>query len=174
VDTGLLTPAVVSSVRAHEGPRGVEVEWETASEVGTAGFDLMRWDPETRAYVTLNKGLLPGLQRVALGPGGVLEVHREQGGPEQDRADSAGDDVLDPLVALLTGQLADPLRVAADLGAERRAVFLLVERLHDGGGLGRGSPGAGGAQEGEADGQEGGLTQHCSMSCGRKETGGGL
>ena len=62
VNTGLLTPAVVSSVRAHEGPRGVEVEWETASEVGTAGFDLLRWDPETKAYVTLNKGLLPGLQ----------------------------------------------------------------------------------------------------------------
>jgi Peptidase family C25 len=61
-NSALVTPAVVSSVRAHGGPRGVEVEWETASEVGTVGFDLLRWDPETKAYVTLNKGLLPGLQ----------------------------------------------------------------------------------------------------------------
>ncbi len=62
VNLALATPAVVSSLRAHDGPRGVEVEWETASEVGTAGFDLLRWDPETDGYVTLNKGLLPGLQ----------------------------------------------------------------------------------------------------------------
>ena len=61
-NVGVVTPAVVSSVRAHEGPRGVEVEWETVSEVGTAGFDLLRWDPETKAYTTLNKALLPGLQ----------------------------------------------------------------------------------------------------------------
>ncbi len=61
-NVGLLTPAVVTSVRAHEAPGGVEVEWDTASEVGTVGFDLLRWDPSTGAWVTLNQRLLPGLQ----------------------------------------------------------------------------------------------------------------
>lgn len=57
-----LTPAVVSSVRAHEAPGGVVVEWDTVSEVGTVGFDLLRWDPARDEYVILNKRLLPGLQ----------------------------------------------------------------------------------------------------------------
>jgi hypothetical protein len=57
----LLTPAVVSSVRAHDSGRGVVVEWDTVSEVGTVGFDLLRWDPETSQYVTVNKKLLLGL-----------------------------------------------------------------------------------------------------------------
>ena len=59
---GTLTPAVVSAVRARQAPGGVEVEWETASEVGTAGFDLLRWDPATGGYAKLNKRLLPALQ----------------------------------------------------------------------------------------------------------------
>ena len=57
----LLTAAVVSSVRAHDGGRGVVVEWDTVSEVGTVGFDLLRWDPESRQYVKVNPKLLPGL-----------------------------------------------------------------------------------------------------------------
>ena len=37
------------------------VEWETASEVGTAGFNLLRQDPASGSFVRINDGLLPAL-----------------------------------------------------------------------------------------------------------------
>ena len=57
-DTVIATQAVISSfgVRADG-----TVEWETASEVGTAGFNLLRRDPATGRYVRLNERLLPAL-----------------------------------------------------------------------------------------------------------------
>jgi hypothetical protein len=59
---GVLTEAVVSSLTARRGDRGgVEVEWETASEAGTAGFYLYRWDAEARRYTRVNEQLLAGL-----------------------------------------------------------------------------------------------------------------
>jgi Peptidase family C25 len=57
-----ITPAVVASVHARAGDQGVEVEWDTASEVGTVGFDVLRWDAARKEYVTLNDRLLAGLQ----------------------------------------------------------------------------------------------------------------
>jgi uncharacterized repeat protein (TIGR01451 family) len=36
-------------------------EWTTATEVGTLGFYLFRWDPAAKRYVQVNDRLLPGL-----------------------------------------------------------------------------------------------------------------
>jgi hypothetical protein len=69
---GLLTPAVVSSVRARSGGRGVVVEWETVSEVGTLGFDLLRWDPSHDGWTRVNADLVPGL--LSSPEGGVYRV----------------------------------------------------------------------------------------------------
>lgn len=41
---GLLTYATVAELRATPADQGVVVEWETAAEVGTLGFDLLRWE----------------------------------------------------------------------------------------------------------------------------------
>lgn len=69
VTQGLLTQAVVSSFRTYgAGNGGVQVEWTTASEAGTAGFHLSRWDIGTRRFVKVHEGLLPGL------------IHAPQGG----------------------------------------------------------------------------------------------
>ncbi len=38
----MITPAVVSGLRAVDGPEGPAVEWSTASAIGSAGFDLYR------------------------------------------------------------------------------------------------------------------------------------
>ena len=53
-----LTPAVISSFQV--GGDG-SVEWETVSEVGTVGFNLLRQDPATGEFAQVNDGLLPGL-----------------------------------------------------------------------------------------------------------------
>lgn len=53
-----LTPAVISAFRV--GGDGI-VEWETASEVGTVGFNLLRQDPVSGEFARVNDGLLPGL-----------------------------------------------------------------------------------------------------------------
>jgi hypothetical protein len=67
VTQGLLTPAVVSSFHASAAAGGgVLVEWRTASEAGTAGFYLQRWNG--RSFEAVNRELLAGL------------IHEPQGG----------------------------------------------------------------------------------------------
>lgn len=64
IDTTVITPAVVSEVSARPAPaghQGTEVEWSTVSEVGTVGFDLLRFDRATRTYVKVNERPLPSL-----------------------------------------------------------------------------------------------------------------
>jgi hypothetical protein len=69
VTQGLLTQAVVSSFRTYAAEDGgVGVEWTTASEAGTAGFYLSRWDGKAKRFVRIHEGLLPGL------------IHAPQGG----------------------------------------------------------------------------------------------
>lgn len=69
VTQGLLTQAVVSSFHTYAAEKGgVQVEWTTASEAGTAGFNLSRWDGRTKSFVKVHDGLLPGL------------IHAPQGG----------------------------------------------------------------------------------------------
>ena len=57
-DTVIATQAVISSfgVRADG-----TVEWETASEVGTVGFNLLRLDEATDRFVRVNDRMLPAL-----------------------------------------------------------------------------------------------------------------
>jgi hypothetical protein len=58
----ILTVAVVSSFRALPGRTGgVLVEWTTASEERTAGFNLLRRDRRTGKYQPVNAGLLAAL-----------------------------------------------------------------------------------------------------------------
>ena len=52
---GLISPVVVSDVHARRGDRGVEVEWDTHSEVGSVTFDLMRWDRREDRYLIVNE-----------------------------------------------------------------------------------------------------------------------
>lgn len=61
VTEDVVTAAVVSGLSAHAGPGGVVVEWETVSETGTAGFDLLRWAPESKRYERVNRELLTAL-----------------------------------------------------------------------------------------------------------------
>jgi hypothetical protein len=67
VTQGLLTEAVVSSFHASAATSGgVLVEWRTASEAGTAGFYLRRWNG--KSFEAVNSELLAGL------------IHEPQGG----------------------------------------------------------------------------------------------
>ena len=59
--TALATRAVISDVRAYADSGQSWVEWETASEIGTIGFNVYRLDPATEGFVQLNAQLLPAL-----------------------------------------------------------------------------------------------------------------
>lgn len=59
--TALATRAVISDVRAYADNGQAWVEWETASEIGTTGFNIYRLDPSTDEFVQLNDRLLPAL-----------------------------------------------------------------------------------------------------------------
>lgn len=55
------TSVVVAGVESRVTLHGVEVHWRTASEVGTAGFNLYRKDPATDSPVQVNTALVPAL-----------------------------------------------------------------------------------------------------------------
>ncbi|MFP4475511.1 MAG: C25 family cysteine peptidase [Desulfatibacillaceae bacterium] len=56
----IATHAVVRAMNASEYPGGAVVTWETASEIGTVGFRLLRTDPDGRE-TDAGGGILPGL-----------------------------------------------------------------------------------------------------------------
>lgn len=60
-DVAIPTQAIVADVRAVVEGGGGWVEWETASEIGTAGFNVHRRDPATGRFTKLNDRLLPSL-----------------------------------------------------------------------------------------------------------------
>ncbi len=57
------------------------VEWVTASEIGTLGFYLFRWDPALRRYVQVNDSLLPGLRAPQGGLYRLADDRRSAPGP---------------------------------------------------------------------------------------------
>jgi hypothetical protein len=60
INQGMLTEAVVTSLQAIPADGGMALEWRTASEAGTIGFDLYRRDVGG-SWVKVNRGLLFGL-----------------------------------------------------------------------------------------------------------------
>ena len=54
-----VTAAVVHAFVARDGAKGVTLEWETASEVGTLGFLLRRFDPAAGSFVAVDDRLIP-------------------------------------------------------------------------------------------------------------------
>ncbi len=59
---GVVTPVVVTNVRARQGDRGgVVVEWDSRSEVGTVAFDLLRWEPREGRYILVNENPVPAM-----------------------------------------------------------------------------------------------------------------
>ncbi len=59
---GLLTEAVISGFRTSRADGGgVLLEWKTASEAGTVGFYVQRWDGAARRWQRVNRELLVGL-----------------------------------------------------------------------------------------------------------------
>ena len=57
------TQVVLSYFGAFERNGEVIVEWKTASELDTLGFNLLRLDPVTGEYKQINSGLLPAILR---------------------------------------------------------------------------------------------------------------
>jgi hypothetical protein len=62
VTQNLITQAVVSAFHASPADGGgVLLEWKTASEAGTAGFYVERWDAAARRFTRVGRELLAGL-----------------------------------------------------------------------------------------------------------------
>jgi uncharacterized repeat protein (TIGR01451 family) len=62
-DTTAIMPTLVvlTDFWAYSENGDAIVQWETASELNTLGFDLLRLDPRTGTYVKVNSGLLPSI-----------------------------------------------------------------------------------------------------------------
>ncbi|HEY8020138.1 MAG TPA: C25 family cysteine peptidase [Thermoanaerobaculia bacterium] len=69
-----ITPAVVAGLRAVEGPHGPVVEWSTASEIGSAGYDLyrLRLDAQGERWERVNERRVASL--VGAPQGGTYRV----------------------------------------------------------------------------------------------------
>jgi hypothetical protein len=61
INLGTLTPVVVARVQTKQSGEGVVVEFDTASEVGAAGFDVYRWEPATKKWLKINDRLISAL-----------------------------------------------------------------------------------------------------------------
>ena len=77
-DDAALIPtfAMVTGFRAYNAGGRTIAEWETGTELGTIGFDLLLHEPDIGAYVELNDALLPGL--LTAPQGGVYRLAHEQ------------------------------------------------------------------------------------------------
>ncbi len=64
---GVLTEAVVSSFRADADSGAVALEWETASEAGTAGYYVERWDAAAGRYARVSDRFLPAVVQAVQG-----------------------------------------------------------------------------------------------------------
>ena len=73
VTQGTLTQALVSGMKAYEERGAVAVEWETASEAGTLGFYLERFDAGTDSWVRVGEAQVPGLHVAQGGSYRVLD-----------------------------------------------------------------------------------------------------
>ncbi|HEV2853230.1 MAG TPA: C25 family cysteine peptidase [Thermoanaerobaculia bacterium] len=83
VTAGLLTEAVVSGFQASRADGGgVLLEWTTASEAGTAGFYVQRWDRGARRWVPVNRDLLASVQAAQ---GGTYRFVDEGASPLEPR-----------------------------------------------------------------------------------------
>jgi uncharacterized repeat protein (TIGR01451 family) len=72
----LVTRVVISSFLARDVQGALVLEWKTASEIGTIGFQLKRWDEGRKRYVGVNERLIPSLIGSTLG-GTYRYVDRE-------------------------------------------------------------------------------------------------
>jgi uncharacterized repeat protein (TIGR01451 family) len=75
------TRAVIASFVARDIAGAVALEWSTASEAGTVGFYVRRWDERLGQYVDLHERLLPAL--VGVPQGGVYRYIDTQAVPSQ-------------------------------------------------------------------------------------------
>lgn len=77
---GLITAAEVVDLHATaSGPgsaKGVIVEWQTAAEIGAAGFDLYRFEPAAQSWRKVNRTLVPSLSGAP--QGGTYRVLDEE------------------------------------------------------------------------------------------------
>ncbi len=60
-DEIIATQAVITRVDAKTSSGGTVLEWETGSEVGTAGFYVKRYDEAKKRFVRIHKGMIPSV-----------------------------------------------------------------------------------------------------------------
>jgi hypothetical protein len=132
-DTPIITQAVISSFEVHGDGM---VEWETASEVGTAGFNLLRQDPASGSFSKINDSLLPTL--IGSPQGGVYRY------PDQDVAPGRTYTYrLEEVEADGTTRSYGPFTVTVDAGrrianaAERAQPLAATETIADANGYAR-------------------------------------
>jgi hypothetical protein len=127
---GLITEAVVSDVHAWRGEHGgVQVEWRTASETGTAGFDLHRWDKAARRWVRVNADVLAAVAAVQSAPqGGTYRFLDEGASPMEpqvyrlEEVEASGEHrMYGPYAVAVDWQRPDERGMRDDGGAFQRA-----------------------------------------------------
>ena len=125
VTQNLITQAVVSAFHASPADGGgVLLEWKTASEAGTAGFYVERWDAAARRFTRVSRGLLAALLHAP--QGGVYRFVDAGASPAEPRIyrlveveAGGGTQLHGPFAAVVDWDRKDPRRAgAAGLAAD--------------------------------------------------------
>jgi len=72
----VITPAVITDVKAYRDAGETTFEWQTATEVAVAGFEVYRLDPLADKFLRVTERLVPGLQESP--QGGVYRIADDQ------------------------------------------------------------------------------------------------
>ena len=125
---GLILAALTLFVVNAATPPVVTVEWSTASELNTAGFNLARGDNQTGPFTRLNAEVIPASPDPLVGGSYVYTDTQVVAGHtyyyQLEEVETTGSTSLQGVVAVTASGGLNPLLVGAGIGLA--ALFIIV------------------------------------------------
>jgi hypothetical protein len=125
---GLILAALVIFLISAATPPVVTVEWSTASELNTAGFNLARGDSQTGPFTRLNAEVIPASPDPLVGGSYIYTDTQVVAGQtyyyQLEEVETSGGTSVEGVVAVTASGGLSPLLIGAGLGLA--VIFILV------------------------------------------------
>jgi hypothetical protein len=125
---GLILAALVIFLISAATPPVVTVEWSTASELNTAGFNLSRGDSQTGPFTRLNAEVIPASPDPLVGGSYIYTDTQVVAGQtyyyQLEEVETSGGTSVEGVVAVTASGGLSPLLIGAGLGLA--VIFILV------------------------------------------------